>query len=155
MELEIIQCTPRGFKPLAWLIRLIQGTNYSHYVFKFTSVCGVRLVIDATSKNIAFRNANFFEKNYVTKKTYPIHMDFSLNTVQKWFELYSGTPYAYMSLFGIILDIRGVGKGDKAMTCNELVLRFLNRFFSANIRDIDLQDLKQTELHLENIIKGL
>ena len=155
MRLEIIQCRPVGFMPLSWLIMLVSGTNYSHYAFRFTSLAGEEMYIDATSKNISACSRRFFDNNYIIKKTFSLRTSETIDSVQRWFEYYMGTPYAYMSLFGVVLKIKGVGKKDKAMTCNEFVLRFLNRFFNANIKEIDLQDLKQTELHLKNIIKGL
>lgn len=154
MKVQIIQCRHKGFAPLGWLIRVIQRSKYSHYALGFISLAGINTVADATSKDLAPKPFMRFLHKYFIVNTYTLDVTAKREDVIRWIESYYGTPYAVLQLFGIKLKIKKWGYGEAKMTCNEFILRFLNRFSSANIKNIDILDLNQTEKEIIKVLRG-
>lgn len=152
MNIEILQCRHKGFAPAGRAIRLIQGTTYSHYAFRVTSMSGTVMVIDATTKNFSPYNEMLWLDKYIVVNSFDIDVPHPVEEVMAWFEKLYGTPYATLQLLGIKFKIPEWGYGIKKMTCNEAVLRFLNRFTEADIKNIDILDLVQTEEQILKVI---
>lgn len=148
MIVTVIQCKPKGFKPLSWLIRLVQWTNYSHYAIELNDEDGYAFFVHSTSNNMAPIAPEFFFSHYEVTKEFEIGVSYPENVVRRWLSSMYGTPYAVLQILGIKLRIKRLGFGADKMICNELILRFLNRFSGANIKDIDILDLNQTEKQL-------
>ena len=141
MKVQILLCDTRKWKPLSWLIKLVQRTPYSHYAIGFTSHTGEYMVLHATSKNTALFGSYRLLSHYNIVEEYTIDIAFSYNDFCSWYELLLGTAYGYMQLFGILLNNKKLGRG---IICNELVLRLLRRFTSYEDSDIDTKDLNDT-----------
>ena len=148
MKVQILQCSHNGFAPLAWLIKLFQRTNYSHYAIGFTSSTGEYLILDATSKNVALRSSVHFLKHYEIMEETTIRIEYPVEDFMAWYEPLLGERYGYLQLIGIVLKTRKLGEG---IICNELVLRFLRRFFGLWDDYIDTRDLNYTSWVVEQI----
>jgi len=153
MKVQILQCRHKGFAPIAWLIRLYEWTDYSHYAIGYTSEAGNYLVLDATGRNVAIRSSDIFLKHYDIVNEYTVTMNYKLVDFERWFEPHLGQSYGYMQLFGIMLRDRRLGRG---WICNELVLRFIDRFFGLkNRKDIDIMGLNDTDHIVKRIADEL
>ena len=156
MKVRIHQCRHKGwFVPLSWLIRLVQKTKYSHYAIEFNSLAGNTMIVDATHCTVKSQTLQRFVEHYKIIKTFEVEVQYPRDMVCRWFEHYYGTPYATAQLVGIVIKNKKLGWADKKMTCNELILRFLNRFTNAMITGVDTLDLNQTEAEILKIGKEL
>lgn len=134
--------------PLSWLIKLVQGTSYSHYAIGYTSHTGEYIVLDATSKNTAIKTSKRFLSTYNIINEYTVTLQTDYDTFSLWYEKLLGTPYGVAQLLGVIIKSSRLGKG---IICNELVLRLLHRFTQTHIYDIDTKDLNDTDKILRGI----
>ena len=141
MKVQILKVRHKGFVPMSWLIRLIQRTNYSHYAIGFVSETGNYLILDATSKNVALREATRFFEIYSKVEEATIDIGYQRKDLMSWYEPLLGEHYGYLQLIGILIKDKRLGRG---IVCNELVLRFLRRFTAYNDSYLDIRDLNYT-----------
>ena len=141
MKVQVLRVRHKGFAPIAWIIRLIQRTKYSHYALGFVSRNGNYMILDATSKNVAIRDAVHFFKIYDKYEEDTIDIGFPLKEFESWYENLLGERYGYLQLLGILIKNKRLGRG---IVCNELVLRFLRRFTTYNDSYLDIRDLNYT-----------
>lgn len=152
MNIRILQCYHKGFAPLSKLIRWHQRTNYSHYAIGYRSITGNYVFVDATSKNVSPYSPENFLKKYHVVNVFHVELDVSEIENLSLLESYYGTPYSVMQLLGLLFSTKRWNNAANAMTCNELILRYLNHFTNKNIQDIDSLDLNDTERIIKEII---
>ena len=148
MKIQILQCDNKKWTLVGSLIKLFQGTDYSHYGIGYTSHTGEYIVLDATSKNVSIQTFVTYSKHYEVKREYTIELLCNYEEFSLWYEKLIGVRYGYMQLVDILFHTRYFGAG---IICNELVLRLFRRFTQYEDNAIDTRDLNYTE----EIVKGL
>ena len=158
IAVEVNRCRPRMKFPLiAWLIMILQGmmpwkkSSYSHMSLSYISITGNKKFIDATGKEgVKEMIASRFGKKYVVIESIMFTPSINETQFQHWVEKHEGKPYDHSQIYGLFFKAIGLltrnffGENYKKLTCNELVLAFLNEFYSANILDSDDFDLNMT-----------
>ena len=122
----------RIFPIYSWLIRLIEGTKFSHVYVRHGTHYGISIVYQASGTQVNFTNGLlFFNKNEVIK-------EFTFDATDEYFDKYMtfalknvGKPYGVLQVFGIaIYSLLGLKKipfasGQAAYVCSELVAEIL------------------------------
>jgi len=145
MKIIIVQCRNRKDPIGAKAIRFFSKTDYSHYAVLYDSPTGNRMAIDSTMKGVRPQHLSFFASHYRITKSFEIDIKSSALEFQGWVEKFYGKPYAVGQLFGILLQVLWFTDGMQKVTCNEFVLRLIERFFDVTIEGIDTKGLAQTE----------
>ena len=148
MKLEILQVNSKlKFAPLAWAIKFIQKTNYSHYAMRYTSSwSGRTMYVDATNNGVRITSENTFRRHYSDYKCFPMEVDETIFFI--WIEELLGSRYSMGQIFYLWLKILKVKNGRSRFICNELVLDMLNYCKGRNITKLDTRDLNFTELEI-------
>lgn len=158
IAVEVNKCRPRFKLPIvAWLIMLFQGmlpwkkTSWSHMSISYTSITGNKKFIDATGAHgVTERIASRYAKKYVVIDSILFLIDANEIQFQHWVESQEGKSYDHGQLVGLALKLLGffsvntLGSNMRKLTCNELILSFLNEFKSANVLESDNYDLLMT-----------
>ena len=130
--------THKKFAILAWIIKKVQKTKYSHIYLKFNSDSLQRtLIYQASGLEVNFcGDSVFLSKNKIIEE-FELYFDNKEHTIllQKCVDL-AGTPYGIKELMGIgivkaakLLDknIKNpFADGDKSFVCSELIGTLLN-----------------------------
>lgn len=155
MNIKIHQCTSRvKFPILAWIIMFVQRTDYSHYAIQLNSTH----VIHANKKGVVVDTIEDFQLHYRTLRIF----DFIIpkdTIIFDWVKEVRGRKYGFLQLWGISLVLLRIvktnpfGRGWKRLTCNELILLFLNRFFGLQFNETDSYDLNRTEMEIKKVLK--
>ena len=155
-SVSILECIPtKWFRPVSVLIRLYHKvfgngkmSDGSHFAIAFVSFTGEHMVLDASSKTVRLVNATDFLGRYRVVRTTLVEVSYELIDIVSWYEKLLGESYGYMQYLGIMTKNVALGSG---IICNELVLRFLNRFTTHITEQIDIKDLNKTREILSNI----
>jgi hypothetical protein len=162
MIVTIHQCYTTNkfpFNLLAIAIRKFSRTNYSHYALSYTDNEGRTLFFDSSGSGVRAREQGEFLRRYSIVKSFPTSQRMSPLVFWGWFDIHDGKSYGFSQLVGLMFKIIGIikhnpfGQGAKRIICNELVVLFLNRFYDANIKDVDSLDLNETEDLIMELIK--
>lgn len=156
-EIFILFTTPSKPKLFSGLIKLLQGTKYSHMVICYRDKFG-EFVVDASGLTVRTQEMKkFLAYNSVVKSRYvgPVNK----KEFKEFYLAQLGKKYDFKSLFGLALKSLGlisfntIGSNYKKLICSELVIMFLERFFNAKVKDSDNFGLKETERVLNDICK--
>jgi hypothetical protein len=122
----------KAFPILSWLIRLFEGTPFSHVYVKNETRYGIDLIYQASGVQVNFVNCDLFHQNHktvrefelmVTDEAFDKYMHFALKNV--------GKPYSLLQVVGIFLysvfpiKDNPFRNGDSAYVCSELVSEIL------------------------------
>jgi hypothetical protein len=153
---------PRGkiFPVLSWLIRLYQGTEYSHVYLKWYSPKYNRwLIYHAAGNSLHFLGEERAKSELDTVVKYDVQLDDDcmFKVVDYCLEK-AGTPYDLKAVFGLGiklsfgLDSNPFANGTKQMFCSELVVRILQQKFAlAEPYEPESMTVKDVELLLKRI----
>lgn len=135
------------FLPLfCWLIRLVQGTKFSHVYVKNSTKFGIDLVYQASGRQVNFMSDKvFWTKNEtvrefkfdVSDQAFDSYMKFALENV--------GKPYSVLEVAGDFLVILlGLTKnpfadGRQGFVCSELVADILSELSLAKFKKEDIE----------------
>lgn len=159
MIVHIHKCRPKNhpFPILAWLIMIFQGklpvdpTAFSHIAISFYSLTGNLMYLDSTSKGVRIQSEFHFKKQYIVVESETLVKEgVPRLQFESWVQGFLGLPYDKSQIVGLALKILGfctynkLGKNYKAMTCNELALAIIEKFFNRRIGDSDNYDLNET-----------
>ena len=158
IAVEINKCRPKvKFPIIAWLIMILQGmapwnkTSWSHMSLSYTSITGNKKFIDATGTlGVTERIASRFAKKYTVIESMMFTPEINETQFQHWVESQEGKMYDHGQIAGLLMKILGLttinvlGDNFKKLTCNELVITYLNEFHNADIFNSDQFDLNMT-----------
>lgn len=158
MSIWIISCRPTDRLPIvAWLIMLLQGMRpwksnaYSHMAIMYVGCTGNQRVIDARGKaGVDDRIRNRFDSEYKVVNIERVEINAAIDEFKMWSEEQEVKLYDKASIAGMALKLLGIFKSNplghnwRKMTCNQLVLSFINKFFTYKIGDPDNYDLLMT-----------
>jgi len=101
--LSILKTKPKSFKPLAWLIMKIEGTDFSHVAISYKDdSMGVRYVAEARASGIRIlSNTQFKEDNYITSGSHYECSDERLIEVHKYIYNQLAKNYGKKHLLGL------------------------------------------------------
>lgn len=160
MKVEIHQCFNHHVKfPINALSEVIMGfqkTNYSHYAISYHYL-GQRYFIHSTLPVTKQWSEKDFLAVYTLKKSFTCDLTGHQDAFMFFMADNLGKLYPFMQLVGIALRMlkfiskNPFGGGKAYLICNELVIIFLNKFYDANIKDIDSLDLNDTERLINGI----
>lgn len=132
----------------SWIIRLVQGTDYSHTYVKWLSrKTNLWMIYQATGKGgVNFISEDRFSKHSKIVKEFAVdETEIERANVKQFFQENSGDDYGYLQLLGIgwAMFVKWCGgRVDNpfphGMVCSELVANILATEFKL---DIDLTDL--------------
>lgn len=154
----------KGFAPLSWLIRLCEGTSFSHAYLRFRSESLDRdMIYQATGSGVNFVGTVLFEQTAQVVEEYSIEIDDATRKkLLQWCVDNAGKPYGRMQILGISLvmlaklvklRIRNpFPNGNGAYVCCELVYAALEYIGIAGPSDLDQVDLNATR---EAVLKAL
>ena len=158
MEVYALQVRPKDhpFPILAWLIMLLQGMNpfskkaYSHNAIMFKGLDGKFLVIDSTSKSVRIQSdiSSFKHYKFISQKKMPRPKD-ELSFIL-WLQNILGREYDKLQIFGLLLKMlhlisfNKMGADYNKMTCNEVILNYLEYHCDFYFGDPDNFDLIRT-----------
>ena len=96
---------PKKWKPLAWLIMLIEGTNFSHtFVTRKCTNIGARKVFEAVGSGVRIISNNRFKEKAWVVEIYVFEVS---DEVVHWLDRYSheqaGKPYGFKHILGLAL----------------------------------------------------
>ena len=152
-----LKVRPKMIFPLfAWIIMFSQGMNpfkktaWSHNAILFEGVDGRFMVIDSTSKGVRILSDENFFSHY--KIVGSVSLIAPLNNLHLliWLQNIIGRDYDGGQIFGLALKILGIisfnkfGSNYKKMTCNEVVLNYLQVLNGFEIGDPDNYCLLET-----------
>lgn len=154
MKLTIFYVKPRShpFPILSWLIRLTQGTKYSHTASECEYASGV---LDARSDGINLTPASEFFDHYKVVDTKEIVLNVTREEWVLWLHAQSHKEYAYWQNVGHLLKSLGRkglnpwGKENTKLNCSELQALQISLDPRFAIGDSDEYDL----LTLDDLIK--
>ena len=121
---------PRGkILPIfSWIIRLFQGTEYSHVYVKHMTKYGLEIIYQASGAQVNFvSGAIFNDKNVVLREFYFSIHDVTFDNYMKYCIKNAGKPYSLMQALGILvkdflkLDYNPFSDGKSSYVCSELV----------------------------------
>ena len=143
-----------GFKPLSSLIRVIQGTPYSHVRLHWVNSSGVPLVYEASRSSVSFQGP-LAQKNHPVDILDDYSFELDRQQYRKLVEVcmtYAGIDYGKLQLVGIgIRDLLNLednpfADGNNSLICSELVGRVLLEVLHMDICD-DFDTIGPKELH--------
>lgn len=157
--------TPKKWNIFSWLIRKIEGTEFSHIYLRLPTGRRLKqdLIYQASNTMVHFVGSKRFEeKNTILKE-----IEFDIET-ETYYQLLRfcveevGKPYAFLQILGIawVLLFRCFGikkrnpfaKGKGSYVCSELVAAILIEFFGYRImQDLDLITPKEVYELLTNL----
>jgi len=169
MKIFYLKCRPSNhpFPIVAWLIMLFQGMlpwrkeSTSHRALLFTIGNTYAKVYDSNgSEGVNVSSFEDFITRYEIIESSQINASISKKDIYKWTEKVLNAKYDYLQVFGLFLkraigfiSFNSIGKNYKAMTCNELVLNFIQHFKLSEIKvkDSDNWDLLMTDKLVDTI----
>lgn len=143
---------PKGFAPLAWLIRLFDRRDFTHtYVDFFSESFQRKLIYQAKGTMIHFTGAQYFGEHNTEIKRFEFEMeDADFNKMMQWCIDRAGRPYGCLNFIGIglvkivywIFGLRihnPFADGDFTMPCSELSSFVLKNFMHCTeVRDMEV-----------------
>lgn len=165
MKVTILCVRPRmKFPWVAWLIMFFQKMmpwnlfSFSHMAVLYSTCSGRPRVLDATGKHgVSSRIAKRFNGEYKIVKSYTIEICAEYDCFVNWSEEQEMKHYDFEGLTGLALKMLGIvrnnplGHNWRKMTCNEVVLSLIKRFYGKDIGDSDNYDLIMTEELVKSI----
>lgn len=144
--------TPKNKNPFPWLVRKIQGTEFSHVYLRLPTGRRLKqdLIYQASNTMVNFVGSKRFEdQNHIIKE---IELDIESDTYYKLLQFCvneAGKSYAFLQILGIgwVLFAGLFGakvknpfpQGGSSYVCSELVAAILIEFFGFRImQDLDL-----------------
>lgn len=134
-DLTIEFTRPRQWSPLSSIIRLIEGTPYSHVRLKWRRCNGSLVIFHASGTNAHFigESAQAFHSDRVIY-SYTVKMTFKqMQQLETLAADWAGIKYGVLQLIGMLFveafDLRynPLSKGIKTQICSELVFRVLTQ----------------------------
>lgn len=132
MKIEILFARPKKWLPISWLIRVIEGSKFSHSAIAYDDY-NAKLVVDSTSHKVKIQPIEIFEKKYKIIETVivDVNSDYFLNEIMN----HIGKEYGYLTIFGMAIQrfchLFGLkignpfGDGDDTFVCSEVVIYML------------------------------
>jgi hypothetical protein len=145
---------PTYFSSLSWIIRLFEGTKYSHVRLRWVNNAGLSIIYEASGISVKFLGPEAQrEKHSEVIHSYSIGVDFV--QYKKTLDLCmrnAGISYGFKQLLGIgLVRIFGLNKnplsnGRKSQVCSEIVGRFLqeilDRGYNLNLDTASPKDIQ-------------
>lgn len=155
IEIEILAVVPvMTFPIFSWLVRLFQGTKYSHYAISYN-----KWVLDSTISGTVWTELPKFRDKYKLVKKWKFQVDTEKN-IFEWSAKYSAKPYSLLQNLGVGLKWMGVlksnpfGKDEAHLNCSELIALWARDYLKIEIQDSDNYGLIETEELLDREIKN-
>ncbi len=135
------------FNPFSWLIRLIEGTPYSHtYVKTFFQAADCWLIYQASGKMVNFMSEKQFDNTVHKYKEFEFEIsEEAYKEYIKWAVRNAGVPYGLKTVLGILLvrvfnlKKNPFGDGQKSLFCAELSRIALSHFIGAYLPKEDFE----------------
>jgi hypothetical protein len=121
------------------------------------TVEGMTSYYDSTGAGVRKTSASNFRKHYLPYRSFEVKKAISFIEFESFFSKHNGKKYAFKQIAGLFFKGIGIlrhnpfGQGAKRITCNELVILFLNHFGYTSIEHTDCLDLNDTEEVLEGL----
>jgi len=139
----------------SWLIRLVEGTRYSHvYVRWHSRGADVNICYHASGSQIHFLCNDVFQKCIKPVEEYELNVDVpQYKEILHYCMSNAGKRYGISQVFGIAmarlfrLKKNPLSNGDSRQICSELVSRLLNQVIEIGGPDLNLDLIGPKELN--------
>jgi hypothetical protein len=129
IQLDIVFTRPRGFAPLSYAIRAVEGTPYSHVGIQWRSpTLDVELNYEAVGTGVRFVGAIQFDHNHVVVKRHTLHMtEKQHQELMRYCILTAGREYGSLQILGmgltrlLRLGANPTSDGTRTLVCSELI----------------------------------
>jgi len=156
MDIFVEFTKPRKTKiaVFSWLIRLVQGTPYSHVLLRWVNSVGVELVYEASGRMLKFLGPKAHKDRYYVIRSYkiPVSRDEYRETIKLCMEN-AGVDYGLKQAFGIALvHIFKLKKNpfSDGQVCSEIVGHFIEQVKKQNTGlDLNIAGPKEIDEYLE------
>lgn len=132
MKITIGFSSPKKTKLFSSLIKLFQGTKYSHiFIRKYSSFLNTEYVYQASGLSVNFINSKSFDEINDTLHAYQIDLTDKQHREFMHFAMTNaGKPYGIKQILGIVLSKFGIkstkfNDGSDSYICSELVAKVL------------------------------
>lgn len=120
---------PKKFMPIySWIIRLVEGTPFSHVYVRSSTKYGVGLIYQASGTSVNFQSEVYFYHKAEVINEFEFEVsDQAFDAYMRFALLRVGAPYGIMQAIGIGLssllgfDENPFGSGRSKYVCSELV----------------------------------
>lgn len=144
--IEIQLTKPKGFKPISWLIRLIQKTPYSHVRFQWLGVGNsIEVIYEASERYLHFIGP-IAAKQKPVKIVELYRIELNKDQYKKWIRFCmknAGVQYGTFQLFGmaysdaLALDKNPLADGRKTQVCSEVAYYFFKDVMDWDVSSLD------------------
>jgi hypothetical protein len=123
----------------------------------FTSITGVKKVVDITSSGCREHHLKKFRRKYNIVEIVDLPGDILYKDFMRWYEANDGKDYDNLQIIGILLKCIGffsfntIGHNFKKLICSELILSYLINKYRIKVKDSDNYDLIGTSELIEKI----
>ena len=146
MKITIGFSRPHKFKIFSCLIRLWEGTPYSHiFIRRHSKWLDSEYVYQASGLSVNFMGAKHFDSINKTIDAYELEFtDEQVKTVMQFAMKTAGKPYGMKQIFAILLTRFGIKSkdwldGEYSYICSELVAKILQDYKDVRLdKPIDL-----------------
>lgn len=138
----------QGF--VSWLIRLVQGTPFSHDALGLTiDDLGENIIYEANIGGVVcVEKENWLKSNKIVYvKDYHFEEE-EYKELQKYCIQQLGKPYGYQNLIAILLNKTNVNDGDNSFICSELAYKVLKNQFPDLFKGQDYVTPKDLYKHI-------
>lgn len=151
--------TPKRQNPLSYLIKLIEGTPFSHAYIALRVEPGINVIYEANTLGLHFKSYRHFKIDNTIIKEYPLQIDNEqYNDLLSFLFNDSGKPYSVYQLIGILVYRIGkvFGKtwkitrdGTTQQVCSEVIAGILHVIDPSFVVDFDYATPKDLYQYLE------
>ena len=157
---------PEGFKPVSWLIRIIQKTSYSHVRFQWLGTGGaIPIIYEASGSYLHFIGPIAAKQKPVKIiRSYPLEL--AGEQYKKWVQFCvtnAGVQYGLVQMLGMAwADAMGLKQnpladGRKTQVCSEVAYYFFKDVMEWSVGELDPDRTgpKQINKYLEDHVGSL
>lgn len=143
------------FVPFSWIIRLFQGTKYSHCEFNF-NISNRNMYYGAVKPSVRLSNEHYFLEKYEIIKKFSITLEDELfGEIRAMVMEYSNSPYPVLETICLgISKLFGLKKNfycdSRYLKCSELLVRFLSKVADIK-RDPEMTDVRDVDMVLTRL----
>lgn len=158
MIIHIQLTRPKGFKlaVLSWLVRLFQGTPYSHCLLRWQNRHGLDVVYESSGTCVKFLGPRAAKDRYKIMKSYEVSL--TKDEYQRFIDFcitYAGLDYGLRQVFGValvyIFKLRKnpFADGTRSWACSEVIGRFFEDVKNESINlDLDVAGPREIDQYL-------
>ncbi len=138
--------TPKKFKATSQLIKLYEGTNFSHCFISLppNNKTPFRRLYHASHGDVHCLKYGKFKKENNIIHEYKINIEeFKIVEIEEFLWNQLQKPYSITQILQIAFNLQLSKNKNNAFICTEIVAKIVKKYLDENIRDLDFLGLKE------------